>query len=264
MEDARNNFLFAGDTTTRADGFAGDTRAHSRAGTSVKPSVAFADCAAGVLASVPLTDCASDPVDGALPALASSWASGRRLVGGRVPVQLQLCPFALARCNLFKRALARASACASLHIEVLPAAGAAARVTGPTLFSLQVPKRELVPQSQTSRRLHALARSSRQVPRSVGKQEGLCSFRTNNSHPQYLEESWARGDRRNHHLGSYLSRITAPRKGLEFRILPVRKSPRSRNDSRVFLSASSFVAAWAASSWTSPVAAPYTCTTSLS
>ena len=140
-----------------------------------------------------LTDCASDPVDGALPALASSWASGRRLVGGRVPVQLQLCPFALARCNLFKRALARASACASLHIEVLPAAGAAARVTGPTLFSLQVPKRELVPQSQTSRRLHALARSSRQVPRSVGKQEGLCSFRTNNSHPQYLEESLGSG-----------------------------------------------------------------------
>ena len=33
--------------------------------------------------------------------------------------------------HLFKRALARATACASLHIEVLPAAGAASRVTGP-------------------------------------------------------------------------------------------------------------------------------------
>ena len=46
--------------------------------------------------------------------------------------------------------------------------------------------------------------------------------------------------------------------------LPLAASPRSGNDSRPFLSASSFVAAWAASPWTSPVAAPYTCTTSLS
>ena len=261
MEDARNNFLFAGDTTTRADGFAGDTRAHSRAGTSVKPSVAFADCAAGVLAS-PTARPTLLTVHSQRSRRLGRQGDASSVVGCQYNYSYVHSPLPDATCSSARSPAPppapRSISKYSLRPEPRPASPVLrySHCMSPkgTLFH-RVKRPEDFTRSREAR-----GRS----PALLGNKKGCVVSAQIIATPSIWKSHWAQGDRRNHHLGSYLSRITAPRKGLEFRILPVRKSPRSRNDSRAFLSASSFVAAWAASSWTSPVAAPYTCTTSLS
>jgi hypothetical protein len=56
----------------------------------------------------------------------------------RTPVQARIPAYVLLE-HLFKRALAHASACASLHIEVLPAAGAASSRVPPVLHERATP-----------------------------------------------------------------------------------------------------------------------------